>query len=566
MTRNSRRRLREVAGTALAGFVRLPDEVVPRIRRIAFDPSESIKIRDQAVQALGKAGRNGVSAVSELSATLISPAANLDLRIDSARSLGKIATEAQISEPTEALTRVVRDSSEKSLLRVVAANALQNLGPLAKGSVPSLVDLAVNENQPPDLRIAVLDSMKQMGPISPPLFERLKIVVPTRGDDLRVRIKVAQALNSVRNQEATQVAELIALAEDLREVPELRRAAVDTIRYQDCVEPGVTAGLVRLLGDPRQDTHVRMQAGTILAQVKPLPKGTVPQFVTILGNPSLDIDLRRGVASAAGSTGPDGSDLVPVLTNIIASSKDIVLRRQSCVALNGIHRNGGHTITILENIIRDEAEDLELRRDAATAIGAIEKDDKTGNQRVTRILRDILRRSTDKQMRLNAASQLGQVDSDEQESILLLSQVMGNTNEDLDVRTRAISALGSIARINSISQITPDLLKILQDEQEQSVVRQTAAGILPTIQPTSQSAVVALIEVAKNSRDQQVRVSATNALGVVGEGSTTAASMLSAIVTNKTEKADLRATAARGSRLNRCRGAAAYSVLGGSVD
>jgi len=536
--------LRRSAANALINFGHMPADKVAAIEQVAFAPRETPQLRMLAMRALANTGRDAVSAIPKLSSVLEDDGANLDLREGAAYSLGAICSDAQVGYPVKVLTQVLGTGGGKLDLRVDVADALRSMGPMAGEALPTLRSLAMTRDEPPKLRLSALDAMARIGQETHRYGDDLAKLAATPGVDLQIRIKAAQTLGSVRPG-PTQVSEMANLARDLGEAPEIRRAAVSVIRPEDAAVQGVAETLCRILAEPKQDAEVRGQAAQTLAQVKPLPAGVVSGFITIVGNPNTEIDLRRSVAYAAGMAGPGAAEVVPTLARVLDESPDLMLRRQACLALTMIRHNGEGAESAVERIVRDDDADSELRRTAVSALGAIGADDKTIDSRVVPVLLNILTNSGDSQMRRNASSYLGQMEVGGTQTVSVLRQIVSDANEDPQLRISAVGALETIGRGNNIDQALPVLIEVWQNEQEQRGIRQAIARAFMQAQPRPQEAISALIKVMQESADPQMRATAANSLGVVGERSKPAAAALAAILSDKKQGTSVRATAAQ---------------------
>ena len=151
-----------------------------------------------------------------------------------------------------------------------------------------------------------------------------------------------------------------------------------------------------------------------------------------------------------------------------------------------------------------------VRKRAALAAGRI------GNEDAVNPLIDLLKSDTDKSVRAMAAFALGEVESRQASSVL--TEVLKNAKEPIDVRARAIEALGKIAAATprdhekEEQEIAAEILKAMQFEvgrpMETSVI---LLGLTATLRsrPADAGPTIAKFLVSSNPR---VRADASNAL------------------------------------------------------
>lgn len=533
--------VRQATAVALVEYGRLPPQYMPRLGPIAFNPRENQRMRMLATQILGNAGAAANQFIPSLTAALTDRARDIAARAETARALGAIASESQVSYAVKPMIQVLLQSNDTDL-RVAVTDALQAMRGTAKSALPTLRDVAVQKSKPVELRLAALDAIQRIGQDTN-IFSSDLLKLAESPDVTEVRVKAAQALGSV-GPTAADENELVRLTLDLSQPPELRIAAIGAIRAQNPATKDISPELLHILREEKQDPQVGTQAAQLLAQLKPVPPGLVGALTAIIGNASADLDLRRGAAYAAGMIGPAAAVMVPTLARTLRDSSDLMLRRQSCWAILAIGRNGEEAVSTLTTIVSTDGADSELRKTAVLALGAIGSNDKTLDPKVVPTLLRAFRTAQDPQMRTNTLAYLGQMDPGNTETVALLSEVVANDQEEPSVRQTAASAIGNIGVSYDVGQAAATLLTVLKSEKQPGQLRQSVASALKTIQPPPRGTVSGLIEVLKHSQDTQVTQSAAQALGAVGRDSTAAASALADVLADKQRDNGLRAACA----------------------
>lgn len=535
--------LRESAAVALTYFGSLrAGDVVERAETVAFSPSEKLQLRILAVEVLAITGPDGANAIPSLESLLSDRRQNLRLREKAADALGKISSDAQVNYAAKTLTAVLTDTTENTDVRTAAVQALQNIRTGASEALPALCRTISEPGAQTTLRLATLAAIQQIGQGNRSCSAELLRLAESDAP-IEVRARAAQTLGSVGANESEQI-ELVKLAENRQEPPELRRAAIGSVRLQNPTPAPMAVALLQILRDPQQDPQVRKLAAQWSAGIRPFPKSFAEAFRAIIANIHEDIDLRRGTAYAAGTAGSDASSLVPVLTQTLANSSDALLRQQTCWALQVIRRGGPATLEVLQNIILNQRSNPELRRAALQALGAIASDDTDAQPSVIPTLLRVLMSSQDTQMAQDAANSLGQMDPARSNAVEDLSEVAADEQQDPQTRQSAVSAIGNIGRNYDVTASIPALLKILQNPDEQLQLQQATANAISVIRPPVTSAIPVLIGLLKISGDDQFGQSAISALGSVGQDSDTAAAFLAGIIKDTGRSSNLRASAA----------------------
>lgn len=247
-----------------------------------------------------------------------------------------------------------------------------------------------------------------------------------------------------------------------------------------------------------------------------------------------NVQVRASAAYALETMGSDASAAVPDLINLLKDKKqDVIVRAKAAETLGNADfkasSNREAVSALISALNEKETEETKktdasfLRASAALALGSMVSDPKITvpslftDLKVNDVLKVALK---DKEalVRSNAANALGLMRSNAANAISDLIAVMENDNEDEQVRTDVINALGKIAsdsKVPNSKRLVSALLSILKNGREKSYVRQAAAYALGNVGLESEEAVPSLIKVLEDiGEDKQVRQYAAYALGI----------------------------------------------------
>ncbi|UIE38422.1 HEAT repeat domain-containing protein [Leptodesmis sichuanensis] len=387
--------------------------------------------------------------------------ADESVRMNAARTLGKIGSEAAIAGLLQALL----DSSHH--VRTNAARALGKIG--SEAAITGLVQ-ALYENN--DLGIAELGVAEAL--VSDGSEAAIAGLVQALADLSHYkRIKIAVALGKI-DSEAT----LLKALADLSHYERMTVAtALGNIGSEALSKIDSEATLLKALADSSH--HVRMTAATALGNIG--SEAAIVGLLQLLSDS--DRDVRRRAISALGKIGSEAA----LLKALADSPRDV--RESAAMALGNIGSEAA--ITGLLQALADSDRDVRWR--AVSALGKI------GSEAAIVGLLQALA-SAAVRVRRSAATALGNIGSEA--AIPGLLQALADS--DRDVRLNAAEALGNIGSEAGI----PTLLQALADENNN--VRQRSTRALGNI--SSEAAIAGLLQALADA-DKYVRKIATEALG-----------------------------------------------------
>ena len=209
-----------------------------------------------------------------------------------------------------------------------------------------------------------------------------------------------------------------------------------------------------------------------------------------------------------------GSRIVPTLVAKLEDPNQEI-RRRAAYALDMVGTEAQLAVQPLTQVLLDLHNRAEVRSAAVYALGNIKSQDKG----TISVLLKVLRQDSSVEVRGGAAYSLGQNRATEKDVILELVKVLDSSAEDV-VRRSAARALGEIAekdqsRIKSFAVAV--LIKIVQTQDQDTVVRAESAYALGAIGETSDTVISALIG-AFNNQNSEIRIRSALALASISKG------------------------------------------------
>jgi HEAT repeat protein len=412
-------------------------------------------------------------------------------RREALNTLGELA--AGVADVVPVLAEALTDKNPE--MRTVAARALGQIGPLARGAYPALLHSSKNDEAEAP-RQAALDALARLGKPTaadvPGLIDGLKASSPTyraavaqtlsfigpdvkpavpalrealKDADPRVRLYAAQSLWAV-NRRAEEVLEVYQGLLRNQNDAGLRSAAAFSLGSLEADARPAMPSLKQAVKDPDPDvrlyaaqtlwaldhktidqvlpvfrealtsSNVRHQttAVEVLARIGPEARSTVPLLRELLK--SDEAELRALAAFALASIGPDAASAVEDLARLAqAREGQLAVREQAVYALANIGPKAVKAVPALMDLLRDP--NLNLRGRAALALGAIGP----AAQPAVGALADALADNTDPTIKLFAAQALWVIDKKEQMALPVLCDLLTDDQISLAMRLQAVKTL-----------------------------------------------------------------------------------------------------------------------------
>lgn len=253
-------------------------------------------------------------------APLIGALSNPDVRVRcyAAYALGFMKTDDNAA--VHALILALGDVSAKSIVRVRAAAAINDIGIAAHSAIPAL-QIALKDKDE-SVRSAAADAIGKMGDYAKGAIPDLIAIVNNTKEYIVVRNSAIDALGNLGYSASSATSSLISALDG---PPELREAAYSAIGE---VTEDVLPVVWEKLADTRIEVHFRnLLAGSITKRVERLLQGEVAKIP--------DDKLKRDIADVeacrryVSSFGPDYAFLVERLDRALVSLNREQARRQS---------------------------------------------------------------------------------------------------------------------------------------------------------------------------------------------------------------------------------------------
>ena len=439
-------------------------ETVPSVAALAQDPSDVV--RQSVAEALGDLGSSGPGR-GRTQRGLARGRRSKGRNFVRFMRWKKPSAPARPSDPIDLAVAALESAlaDESAPVRIQAARALGRIGPRASQVAPGLIGL-LNEA------------------------------------DETIRCQAAQALGEVGGGTGATVAALVELLDDAS-APVKATAARALGALKEAAEQAVPA-LVALLQD--REESVRTAAAEAIALVGPLDESATETLVEGLASP--DNLVRAQTAEALGVIGAAAEEAAPALVEAMEDSNDRV-RAEAVEALGKIGEPAAAAaVPSLVRALGDE--DNWVSAKAAEALGQMGEAD---GATIAALVQSLGHLSPE--VRRNAALALGNLGTPGAATSTSLALEQAARDEDGDVRSQAILALGKIGC--STPAAVEVVLKGFQDADPQ--VRAAAVASVGRCEVPDEGILSGLAPLLEDANDQ-VKVEAIKVLAKLSGAST----------------------------------------------
>jgi HEAT repeat protein len=490
---NDKKGVRLFAIKTLSGINFDSVKIGPMYVRVLKDPDKEIKLI--ALKSLAKIGPS----IRELCFLPL-----LDVLKDPDPEIRGSATDTlkTIGGVTAADVLVLSHLLKGSILdaRNFALYALEQLGPLAKEAVPSLVEGIQTKNDP--LRVNMVMVLAKMGPGA-------KDAIPALAQGMRDNNK------------------------DFRSCCSLALGKIG--------EPAIPV-LAELLKD--KDPTVRSLAADGLGEIVSNAKSVMPLIANALKDP--DPKVRSSAVAGLGKFGPEAKEVKSNLAEVLTDN-DRLVRLRTIRALIRIGPNANHLPGLLNALNENDPEINQEAEKALKEIGALDKDavvhlrNALGSSKISvklfaaralgeigppaiEAVPDLKARLTDNNatVRQSITQALGKIGSTKETSSSLIFVLR---DKDPLVSRKAMEALEKIGRLDKND--VPPLVEAYRNGEPP--IRAFVASLLAKIGPDAKEAVTTLIKGLSDS-DASIRQETLSALGKIGPPAWSAAPSLAKVI------------------------------------
>ena len=433
------------------------ESAVPILVTVLND--ESAKVRNAAVDALGKIGESSRQTEPEIVKGLAKVATDESDKVR--RNVIEELDDISTSSP-EAIAILIKGLSDQAKdIRLKSAETIIKIGLPAKSAVPALINALGDESD--SVRRRVMSALGGMGSSARSAVPKLIEVSKDESDE--TRRSAVEVLGSIGEADASIKSQITPILIDALtdKNDDIRREAADELGDIRASSFQVISALIRMLHDDEDD--VRDEVIESLGQIgKPAlselkkasmygsdeTNGMIVQVLIRIGSPAVTLlnemmknlsdQIRYEIIDALGDIGEDDPSAVaniePILIEAFASqSKDI--RRNATEELGDIKASSEDAIRVLSNALFDS--DKGVRRKAAEALGEIGKAAKIAVPELTKLLN-----ADSKGMRLEVVEALGKIGSPTQIVIPALVRMLGDPSDE--VRDRAVEAIRQFSK------------------------------------------------------------------------------------------------------------------------
>jgi HEAT repeat protein len=302
----------------------------------------------------------------------------------------------------------------------------------------------------------------------------------------------------------------------------VRRNAVSALGKIAPAAKKALLALIEALGD--EDSRVRRSAAEVLGGVGPTAARATSRLTEMLKDE--DSSVRQAAASALGRIGPKARKSVPALTRLL-KDKDPRIRASAAQALRGIGPRAADAVPAIRALVKDR--ETQVRASAAGALARISPGAEATVPTLNKLLSD-----RDANVRDAAAHALGEVGRPAVP--VLIDGLKSGNPVFLQAVTNALGRIGAPA--------VPALIKTLSNPSEKVLARQYAAIALTKINDNAKEIVSALTR-ALDDDNSVIRRSAAGALGKIGPAASAAVPRLIDLSRDESEDSSVREYAVR---------------------
>jgi HEAT repeat protein len=310
--------------------------------------------------------------------------------------------------------------------------------------------------------------------------------------------------------------------------PDTRLAAGEALARMDRAKATSSQALVALLADP--DAQTRADAAHALGQIDGDDNDVAMYLALTKRLADDDADARRAAADALGAL---GRPAVPWIIRSLSEANPVVLQ----ATVDALANVGDAAVPALIETLEDPSRPLLARQYAAKALARI------GNGK-GRVLPALVKRLDDKEpgIRVAAIEALGNLGPEAATATPDLLAVMNDRDEDVLVREYAINAA---ARVAPGSQELDALLVEAVADTNARISEAAVAALVRIRSGADNTAAVAASMADLQSADTAHRLAAVERLAMLGPYAKDAVPALAAIVETEANDPALRAAAAR---------------------
>jgi HEAT repeat protein len=373
----------------------------------------------------------------------------------------------------------------------VRAHAVAGVGVLAKNLGKSVPDLLTALNDPKaEVREAAADALGNMGPLAKAAFPVLANAAKTETGKA-VRDKCVDAMNKIGAPRPGDLSDFLASLKDPRSG--LRAAAAQAIGMIGPDAKNAGPPLEKALADP--STDVRISAAQALWNTKSKSaKDLTPIAVICLQDN--DSGVRSRAATALGSFQIGDNEVLDALQTALGDSSGKV-RVQAAYALGNIGLAAKKALPKLVEALNDS--EVKVRLVAAQALWVLDK-----QTQGVGVLAEALK-NPDAEIRISAAMSLARIGKEAKSAVPALALAL--SDRDKVVRAHVAEALYNIGP--EAREAVPALILAL--DHADAGFRGRAAAALTGIGPDAKNALVPL-HFALKDKDAEVRLYAAQAI------------------------------------------------------
>ena len=432
---------------------------------------DDARVRRSAADALGEIGPDASKAVVALvdlfddkDAVVVAAAAT---------AVGSMGSRAARALPD--LNDLLSYSDER--VRLAAVTAIGEIGSRASKSAALLATQL--KDQSPDVRAGAAVSLGQLG--AGASEQASALVLALNDADTAVRNAASQALIRIGKAAVPVLIRSLGRGE-----PIFLQAVVDTLGG---LGPVAVPESIRCFHNEKAMILVRRYCALALARIGTADKKVVPALVASLDDKSSDV--RISAIEALGQIGLRADAALPKVISLSSDQRESLQLRESAIAtLAQIGPKDPAVNNALINAVADS--NPRIHRAGVAALVSIQAAERLSDANTGEVATLIRNLSTGSET-IAAARRLGELGPYASEAVPILTEVLANHDNPVDLRTTAANSLGLIGP--RAEAAVPELIRTLGSDNRQ--LRDSALVAMDRIGPQTRS-VPALLEAMRS--------------------------------------------------------------------
>ncbi|MEH1970430.1 HEAT repeat domain-containing protein [Nostoc sp.] len=415
----------------------------------------------------------------------------------------------------EKTAKILKDKTVDKDVRSSAAQALGNLGEVAKPYVKDILDILKDKTVDLNVRRSAAQALGNLGEVAKPYVKDIADILKNKSVDSIVRYDAAVALGKFGEAAKSYVKDIADILKDKSVDDFVRSGAAEALgNLGEAAKPYVK-DIADILKDKSVDSIVRSSAAEALGNLGKAAKPYVKDIADILKDKSVDSIVRSSAAKALGNLGEAAKPYVKDIADILKDkSGDDFVRSSAAEALGNLGEAAKPYVKDILDFLKDKSVDGDVRKSAAEALGNLGEAAKPYFKDILDFLKN---KSVDGDVRKSAAKALGNLGEVAKPYIKDIADILKDKTVNTSVRYGVASALGKLGE--AAKPYVKDILNIHKDNVVESRSIDDTDSAFSNLGEAAKPYVKDILDILKDKSVYPpfVRSGAAVALGNLGE-------------------------------------------------